>query len=523
MATSRLTYIARNVVAVWLAQLVGIVGSLVVRVVFARYLSQEYLGLETLFSNVIMVLSLAELGVGSAIVFSLYGPLARKDQEAIKSIMRLFRRAYTTIGCVVGLVGCIICPFLEFFIDQAPDIPYLKIYFLFFVFNSAISYFFSYKGALITADQKNYIVTIIRCVTQLVMYTIQTVILILTQDYLFFLTCMLLCTLGQNITISVTANRLYPFLKDKNIQPINKQVLRTIKRNVSGMVIHKASSVANAPVNTVFTSSILGLVPVAIYGNYIMVITVLSGVIEQAFNSITASAGNLVATETEDRQYKVFDLTLFVGAFLYGPLTVCILCLVNPFIEMLFGANYLFPIEVVPFFAMLFYFRGIRMPVLTFISAHGLYWQTRLKALAEIIVLLISVPIMTTLFGMIGLLLANIFVQIFISIYFEGKILHRAGFNRRSGEYFKALVRYALVTAFVCGAAWVIMSFFPADPIFRFFVGGVFCVIFGFGVFAIIYWRKPEFIEVKTIMLNGLNALASKLKRRKAKEERTRK
>ena len=512
--TSRTLQSLKNVSAIWAGQIVSILCTFAVRMVFVRYLTQDYLGLETLFANVLSILALAELGIASAIVFSLYEPLANDDHESVKSIMRLFRRAYTVIGIVIAVAGCALAPHIEMFIGETPDIPYLHVYFLFFVANSSVSYFFSYKASLITADQKNYVVSLIRYGFQVLLCIAQALVLVLTQNYFLFLTCMLIATLGQNICYSVVANRMYPYLREKDIKPINPEVLDSIKRNVSGMVIHKTSSVVNAPVNGVVLSTFSNLGIVAIYGNYLLVMNTLGKIVDQMFDAIIASVGNLNVTESKDRQYEVFRTSFFVNSFIVGALTACYLPLVSPFIEFAFGPEYLFPFDVVVLFAIWFYFRGIRDAALSFISAYGLYWETKWKALAEVIFLLCTTIPLTYYFGIRGLLIANIIVQVCISLLFEGLIMHKHGLMRGAGKYFASAAVYSVVALALCIITTFVVSFIPGSPLIRFLIGGVICVIIGFGGYFLVFCRTREYREIAGIITSLGSRIFSNLRRR---------
>lgn len=493
---SRTLQSLKNIGAIWIGQVVSILCTFAVRMVFVRYLSQDYLGLETLFSNVLSILALAELGVASAIVFSLYEPLAKDDHEAVKSIMRLFRRAYTVIGIVIAIAGCALAPHIEMFIGEAPDIPYLHAYFLFFVANSSVSYFFSYKASLITADQKNYVVSLIRYGFQVLLCIAQMLVLVFTQNYFLFLTCMLVATLGQNICFSAVANKMYPYIREKDIQPIDPDVLGTIKRNVSGMIIHKTSSVVNAPVNGVVLSAFSNLATLAIYGNYLLVMNTLGKIVDQMFDAIVSSVGNLNVTESKDRQYEVFRTSFFVNAMIVGALTACYLPLVSPFIEFAFGPEYLFPFDIVILYAIWFYFRGIRDAALSFVSAYGLYWQTKWKALAETIFLLCTTIPLTYFFGIRGLLVANIIVQVCVSLLFEGLIMHKHGLMRGAGKYFASAAVYSFFALVLCIVCTFIVSLIPGSPVIRFLLGGVVCVIIGFGGYFLAFHRTRECHEV---------------------------
>ena len=209
MAESRVKSSVRNVLAAWGGQAAYAICAFVVRAIFVDTLASEYVGLETLFTSLLTILSLADLGVGSAITFALYKPLAFDDRQQVKSLMRLFKRAYIVIGCVVIAAGACMTPFSSGLLgSSAPDIPNLKLYFFCFVLNTGISYFFSYKASLITADQKNYVVSLIQYGFQIAMCGAQIAVLLVTGNYLLYLCCMIASTLLQNIVIAHTAIRL---------------------------------------------------------------------------------------------------------------------------------------------------------------------------------------------------------------------------------------------------------------------------------------------------------------------------
>lgn len=508
---SRALHSAKNVIAIWVGQVVSLLSTFIVRMVFARYLSQDYLGLETLFSNVLSMLALAELGVGSAIVFSLYKPLAEGDVGVLKSIMRLFRRAYCAIGVIIAILGCAIAPNVTMFIHNAPDIPNLELYFLFFVANSSVSYFFSYKGLLITADQKNYVVALVRYSFQVVLCICQIAVLMLTKNYVLFLSFMLVSTLGQNVTVSFIADKMYPFLKDKNIASIPKAVAGQIRRNVAGMIVHKISSVVNAPVNTILVSAILGLKTVAIYGNYLLIIDSLSKIVDRMFDAVVASVGNMSITETPERQYVVFKSAHFVNAYLYGSLTVCLLPLISMFVRMSFGDEYVFPSHIAVLFAVWFFVRGMRDAALTFISAYGLYWHTKNKAIVETVVLIFTVAILTNFFGVEGLLIANIMVQVFISLVVEAVKLFKYGLRRSVGPYFGRFIVYSLATACLAAVSSAVVPLLPFRGMIQFIIGGIVSALIGFGGFAALFGRTEEYRTVLRMVISVFGELRKRV------------
>ena len=187
MQESRKIKTIRNLIYAWLSQGFTITMNIIVRIIFVHILSKEYLGITGLFSNIITILSVAELGVGSAIVYGLYEPLAKNDQMHIKALMQFYKKIYTGIGIFILVAGFTLTPYISWFIKELPDIPHLQFIYLLFICNTAASYFFSYKGTLISADQKEYILKKIRMKVLFSMYIAQIIILLITKKYIAFL------------------------------------------------------------------------------------------------------------------------------------------------------------------------------------------------------------------------------------------------------------------------------------------------------------------------------------------------
>ena len=269
---TRLKRSAQNAAVGILGQVFSIACNFATRMVFVRTLSQDYLGIEGLFSSLLVMLSLAELGIGSAIIYSLYEPLAKNNREKIRALMQLYRRAYWTIAAIVTTLGIFFSLKLEWFIKEIPDIKHLRLYFLLFVANTAVSYLYSYKGTLIGADQKQYLVDIWRYVFTLIMTLGQIIVLLTTGSYFGFLVCMVVCTFLQNFVVSIVTDRRYPFLKSKMpVQKIDPDTLSKIKKNTFALVLHKIAGIASTPATNVILSVFIGLHTVALYANYLLI------------------------------------------------------------------------------------------------------------------------------------------------------------------------------------------------------------------------------------------------------------
>lgn len=457
---TRLKRSAQNAAVGILGQVFSIACNFATRMVFVRTLSQDYLGIEGLFSSLLVMLSLAELGIGSAIIYSLYEPLAKNNHEKIRALMQLYRRAYWTIAAIVATLGILFSLKLEWFIKEIPDIKHLRLYFLLFVANTAISYLYSYKGTLIGADQKQYLVDIWRYVFTLIMTLGQIIVLLTTGSYFGFLVCMVVCTFLQNFVVSIVTDRRYPFLKSKMpVQKIDPDTLSKIKKNTFALVLHKIAGIASTPATNVILSVFIGLHTVALYANYLLITNALQRLISRVFDATVASIGNLGVEETQEKQLRVFNLTFYVNACLTALVSIPLLAIFTNAMHIFFGEQYVFPVSIELAIVCLFYLKAIRTAALTFTSAYGLYWFTRWKAIIETIVLIGLSIIAAQLFGIIGILIANCFTSFFVSGAIEAYMLYKHGFKVSSSGYFLKITAYSIAT--IGGALLVWFLLYP--------------------------------------------------------------
>jgi O-antigen/teichoic acid export membrane protein len=355
---SRTSNSIRNIKYAVLGQAIGLLVSFISRIFFVRILSAEYLGVNGLFTNILSVLSLAELGVGSSIVYSMYKPLAEKDEYRLKALMGFYKKAYITIGIIIAVLGTALIPFLEFFIKDKPNVPHIQLIYLMFVVNSSISYFFSYKRSLIIADQKRYIATFYRYGFYFLLNIAQIIALVLTKSYILYLGLQIINTFIENIYISRKANELYPFLKGGEAVKMAKDEIDIIVRNVKAMMFHKLGGTVVMGTDNLLISKFVGVIQVGLYSNYLLIIKALNTVFGLAYQSITASIGNLGVIETNEKNKFIFECINLLGFWIYGVASICLINLFNPFIILWLGKEYLFPISIVLIIVINFYLTG---------------------------------------------------------------------------------------------------------------------------------------------------------------------
>lgn len=482
----------KNIKYSMIGQVLNLLASFITRRIFIMVLSTEYLGLNGLFTNILSILSLAELGVGSAIIYSMYKPLAEKDETKLKALMGLYKTSYISIGIVIIIIGLSITPYLDFFIKDMPDIPNIRIIFMMYVLNAGFSYFFSYKRSLLIADQRKYVESFYHYLFYILRNIFQIIILLTTKNFFLYITIQLLTTLVENIVIAIQADKYYPFLKDKGKEKLEVEEKKEIFKNIKALMLHKIGSVIVMGTDNVIISKFVGIIQVGIYSNYILIINALSQVFDMIFQSITASIGNLAVTEKEDKNRFIFDCSDLLDFWLIGFASIALFNLFNPFINIWVGEKYLFPMSIVSLIVISFYLTGRRKSVLSFREAMGLFWYDRYKPIFEALInLIVSISLATRL-GVEGVIIGTIVSTITTCFWVEPYILYKHGFKSTSRPYFLRYIKFTIIMIIVGAITWVLTSLFPST--FLGFIGKMFVTgIVPNILFLLIFWRTKEF------------------------------
>ena len=258
----------------------------VCRVVFVRTLATDYLGISGLFSNILTMLSLAELGIGSAIAFALYKPIAEENHAKIASLMRFYAKAYRLIGICVAVVGVAIMPFLDVIIRNPPEIKE-NLYFLYilYLFNTVFSYFYSYKSTLLTAMQRNYIVVGYNYIITIIQSALQCVYLLITHEFIGYLLIQVVGGVAYNIWISEKTSKDYPYIDEKGVLPLSKAERRELLVNVKALTINKISGVLVNSTDNIAITFFTGLSSVGVASNYVLFSTIFDSLITKTFKA----------------------------------------------------------------------------------------------------------------------------------------------------------------------------------------------------------------------------------------------
>ena len=508
---SRLTNTIRNTMVGLAAQFVVILLNFINRTIFIHFLGVEYLGLGGLFSNILSMLSLAELGIGVAISFSLYKPLEENDIRKIKALMNFYQFAYRIIGFTILGLGLCLIPFLDYLIKDKPDIPYFILIYILFLMNTVVSYFFTYKRSLLSADQKEYVNSINRTIFSVIQSIGQFLVLLFTKNYLFYLIVVVICTLFSNIRISYQCDKMYPYLKN-NREKLTKAETKLSMKYVAAQFSHKVGGIVVSGTDNVLTTSLVsgGLAIVGLYSNYLLLINTIKNIITMFFTSVTASVGNLNAENNVEKSKSVFDKMFFINMCFYGITTSCIYNLANDFICLWIGEEYLLSAGVVIVIVINYFVAGMRQTCQTYNTTLGLFWNDRYKPWIEAVVNLVASIVLVHYYGFMGVLLGTLISTITTSFWVEPCILYKHGFKMKLTDYFIRYGQYTVVTFVYTVVSFWLTGFIEVNSFLMWSLKAVMVGGISVGILVLFFWRKPEFVELKTIAKNLLNTRIKK-------------
>jgi O-antigen/teichoic acid export membrane protein len=502
LQNSRIIKTAKNVSYGFIGQLLNILLSFLSRTVFIYILGVEYLGIDGLFLNILMLLSFAELGIGNAIVYGLYKPLAINDKEKIKTLMNLYAKTYKNIGTIVFIFGLILIPFLGYIIKDTPNIKEnISLIYLLFLLNTSISYFFVYKKSIITADQKNFVVVFYQQLFRIGQTIAQILFLLLTGQYLLFLAIQILTTILDNLYISRKADKMYPYLRERSIKNLEINDQNSIISNIKALFFYKFGSVVLNGSDNIIIATIIGITAVGVNSNYILIISVFSAIIGQIMNGFTASVGNLNAIASKDSKEKNFNILFFLSIWMYGFCAVGLYLFLNKFIDLWIGEAFAFPDLVVFSIVLHFYVNSAQFTTYTYRMTMGLFVQGKFAPLAAALINIFLSIFLGNIFGIAGIFFATSVARLITTGIVDPVLVFRIGFQKSPYKYF---IKYFLFIGLFVTLYYLIKSFLSL-MVFSGFLGFfleviIFSILFNLIMLGI-FWRYNVFIGIRKIIV----------------------
>jgi len=490
-----------NAIFSTLASLVGMVLGFVTQKIFLMCLGLEYSGANGLFTNIMSMLAIVEMGVGSAIVYNLYKPIANDDTEKIKTLMRFYKKCYNIIAATILVFGIILTPFVPIFVGEN-SIPesMILLYFL-ALFDTILSYLISYKRSILIAHQKNYIINIVHMIYLILLNVCEIAILFAFKNYILYLILRIVFRFLENLVITLIANKKYPYIKDKNYVVLDKETRKNLFTNVKGLFYHKIGGFIVGGTSYIVISRILGLKYAGIYNNYFLIFNSVSILLSQIFFSIVASVGNLLVEEKTEKCHEVYKKLTVFNFWIYALCSVGLFAALQPFVTWWIGSEYLLPMYAIFCFALYFYLQGMRKTINAFKEAAGIFYQDRRIPIVESVVNLVSAIFFVKLIGIAGVFVAGIISSLVLFAYSYPKYVYKPLFNKKWKVFYIEQIKLFFLMLIMLGTTYLLMNLIVLqNPLLQFIVNGIIVLIVVNLLFYIVFRKTEEFKYFKYLI-----------------------
>lgn len=520
MARSRLHNTMLNSSIATIAQGASLVLKFTTQTIFIKVLGAQYLGINSLFLNIMFFLALLEFGIGSAIVYALYDPLAHEDRQQITALTQLFRKIYRLLGVISLLIGGLILLLIPTLTTHSQLIAHWQLAYGLILANYLLFFLNEDKRQLLIADQLSYVSVRNQCLFLLLQTVLQALCLWFTSSYLGFLLIQLLCTLVSNQLIHWHVRRRYPYLKDAPPIPVTASTLATIKKNVHGLIGSKLSNVMTTTKDGLLIALLLNVTLGGIYANYTMIISGIYLMLIQLTGSVTASIGNLKALSTANDEHaaiKVIQLHYFINFVCTFFCSIFLFTLLNPFITLWIGPTYTLPRSIVLVIVLNFSFNQMRQTSIAFINAYGLFWKFGLKSLIETVISVGSSLLLAGGFGwgIGGILLGTLISHVALNLWWEPRLVFRDGLRSSIRGYVNQSIYYYATLLLTLLGLFLLPQHLLSNPIVNLLL--LFTGTLGLGVvlLLILFHRTTEFKNARQLLINIGWMLYRQLKRPK--------
>lgn len=479
--------------------------------IFIRILGIEYLGLNGLFSNILTMLSFFELGVGNAIVYNMYKPIADNNEKQIKALMNFYKKAYNLIALTVFVVGMMIVPFINFFIGKVTvDVNIYAVYILFLV-STISTYLVAYKRSMLYANQRNYIINIIHLVYVIIMNVTQLLIVYITKNYYLYLIVKIVCQLIENIVISIITTKKYPILKEISNEKIDKKTEQDIKKKVKGLLCHKVGGSLVNGTDNIIISKFLGVFTVGLYANYELITRACNTMFSQIISSTTASIGNLLASKDNAKAFDVFKKIRFLNAWISIFTAVSILVIAQPFIKLWIGDNGLLPLFVLIVIVFNYFQKMQRSTYFAFKDSAGIWVEDKYVPLVESIINITVSIIGVKLIGLAGVFIGTIVSGLSYWCYSYPKYVYKNLFDRSYLDYFKETFGYIGLFLIIASLTFYVSTLIVVkNALLQVVVNTILCLVLPNILICLLFFKTEEFKYIISIFKKILGKFKSK-------------
>ena len=495
-----------------LARASNLVLQMIYRSVFIQILGLTYLSISGLFTNILTIFSFAELGIGEAIVFSLYKPIKEQNYEKICGLMQLYKKTYCLIGLVIWGLGIVFTPFLPFMINGSTEgIENLTLIYLLFVLESGASYFFSYRQAYMTACQEQYYLNIWNCIFTILNKATLIMAIIIFKQFIPVLIISCIWTVVQNAMISEMAVRKHKYIKNTNGYSIDKSEKVSIVRNIKALVIYKVGTLALNSTDNIIIAKVVGLKWVGLYSNYSVLVSAVTNFISILFSSITASIGNLNADKDCERKESIFYVVNFASFWIYSISAICFFTALSPTVAIWIGEEYLVDKTTVFIIALNIYIGGMLFAPFSYRQTMGLFVYGKMRPIISAVINIVVSVILGKYMGLSGVLLGTVIARVTTNVWFDPYIVYKKGFKNKPTKYFLNYILYLflLLGGFAIGELVAKITMFGG--VLDIIIHCILCFACISTVYCLLFFRTKEFEYLWQVVKNILKNMKKKL------------
>lgn len=495
MENNRTKNTIKNVKTSFILQIINKITAFIVRTIFIYTLNVEYLGVNGLFTNILTVLSFAELGIGTAIIYNMYKPIAIGNHEKVKSLMCLYKKAYTIIGIVVFLLGISLIPFLDVLVKDVPQIKEnITLIYVLFLINTSVSYFYSYNKSILLATQEQSVINRIDSILYLVKCVLEIILLLIFKNYLVYLIIEILFTIFENIYVSWTAYKMYPEILSGKAQKLDKKEGKVIFSNVKSLVIYKLGTVIMTGTDNILVSTLVNVAAVGLCSNYNLIISSVNAIINSSLNGVVGSIGNLNAIAKPEKKESIFYQLTFIYYMLYSVATIMLITLLNPFIKMWLGNEYVLNISISIALAISFFIAGMRESGYIYRTTLGLFNKSQATPYIGAFVNIVLSIILCKYIGLVGIFIATSIAQLVSYSWIDPYLIHKYEFKTPVTKYFKKYFIYCVIFLLELLVCMTICKNITVSNIYiNFLIRGVICCFIPIIINIIMFRKTVEF------------------------------
>ena len=491
----------RNGIWGYLSKLSNMIFPFILRTILIYYLGDKYLGLNSLFTSILQVLNLSELGIGTAIVYSMYKPIANNDKDKINALLNLYKKTYRIIGLFILIVGGGLTPFITMLIkDGYPSDINIYLVYIGFLINTVISYeLFGYRISLLSAFQRNDIESKNNLIANAFLYILSVLLIIVFKNYYCYIIILNMSTVINNFLMYFSTKKY--FHEYSCVGEISKTEKKQIKNNVMALVCHKVGGTILNSSDNIIISKFLGLTFLALYNNYYYIINSISNLINAMFVGLTGGLGNSFELDSLKKNIENFYKILFFNFYVTLVCTTCLACLYQDFIKLWVGDKYLLSFPLMILICIYFYIHTIRRTIIVYRDASGIWWHNRLQPIISAIFNLVLNIILVNYLGLYGVVLSTIFAMVLIDIPWESIVFFKNKMNTSASLYFKKIIQYTVILAFSICISLFFSSYIRFGLIINLLIKLLISLLTSNIIIIFLYRKSSEFNYFKKIVL----------------------